>query len=96
VDQDKAGKQARRTWKSGDQEIWVRTLDNGDRAVALFNLGAEASGLSAKWKDLGVGQTPSRARDLWAHRDVALQGPEYTVTVPAHGVVMLRIQGASK
>jgi alpha-galactosidase len=91
VNQDKAGRQARRAAKSGDQEIWVRALDNGDRAVALFNLGGNASAMTARWKDLGLDQMPSRARDLWAHRDFALQGPEFTVTVPAHGVVMLRV-----
>jgi len=30
-------------------------------------------------------------RDLWLHQDVAWPGPEYTVTVPGHGVIMLRL-----
>src|SRR5436309_3639413 len=36
IDQDKAGKQGRRVSKSGDQEIWVRQLERGAHAVALF------------------------------------------------------------
>ena len=37
IDQDKEGKQGKRVWKSGDQEIWARPLSGGEQAVALFN-----------------------------------------------------------
>jgi hypothetical protein len=30
-------------------------------------------------------------RDLWAHRDVTVDGTRYAATVPSHGVVMLRV-----
>jgi len=30
-------------------------------------------------------------RDLWAHRRVRVQDNKYTVTIPSHGVVMLRV-----
>jgi hypothetical protein len=30
-------------------------------------------------------------RDLWAHRTVRVRDNRYVVTVPAHGVVMLRV-----
>src|SRR5438477_9178651 len=41
VDQDKDGKQGKQVWKSGDQEIWTRSLSGGGRAVALFNRAAD-------------------------------------------------------
>jgi alpha-galactosidase len=90
IDQDPAGKQGRRVWKSGDQEIWVRELASGDPAVAVFNRAADSADVTVKWSDLEM-KTPSHARDLWTHRDVNLQGAEYTATVPAHGVVLLRV-----
>src|SRR5207248_3587474 len=36
IDQDRAGKQGRRAWKSGDVEIWTRPLADGSFAVAAF------------------------------------------------------------
>ena len=90
VDQDKDGKQGRRIAKSGDQEVWVRPLSGGAQAIGLFNRGDAPAKITAKWSDLGL-KAHAHARDLWAHSDLKLDGEEYSVTVPAHGVVMLRI-----
>src|SRR5438445_5594277 len=91
VDQDKDGKQGRRIAKSGDQEVWVRPLSGGAQAIGLFNRGGTPEKITVNWSDLGLKTAPAHARDLWAHSDLNLGGAEYSVTVPAHGVVMLRI-----
>jgi alpha-galactosidase len=90
VDQDKDGKQGTRVWKSGDQEIWTRPLSGGAQAVALFNRAAEATKVSVRWADLGISRK-SRVRDLWEHKDIDVEWPEYSAMVPGHGVVMLRV-----
>jgi alpha-galactosidase len=92
IDQDKLGKQATRAWKSGDEEVWTRPLQNGDIAVALFNRGAASAKISVKWQDIGIQHKPKGARDLWRHKSVRLHGAEYAVTVPSHGVQMLRVK----
>ena len=91
IDQDKAGKQAHRATKSGDQEIWVRELSGGHHAVALFNRGTDSAKITAKWSDLNLGH-PIKARDLWEHKEIKLQGPEYAADVPGHGVILLTIR----
>jgi len=91
VDQDKEGKQGRRINQSGDQEIWARPLSGNQRAVALFNRGAEPAAITVHWSELGVKSTPSSARDLWAHKELHPPGQQYTATVPAHGVILLRL-----
>ena len=90
IDQDKDGKQGRRVWKSGDQEIWVRDLAADDHAVAVFNRAADSAGVTVKWSDVEM-KTPSHGRDLWTHKDVSLQGAQYVANAPAHGVVLLRL-----
>ena len=90
VNQDKEGKQGKRVWKSGDQEIWTRALAGGALAVALFNRSTEPAKVSVRWEDLGI-KGKARLRDLWLHQDVEWQGPEYTTTVPGHGAVLLGI-----
>jgi len=91
VDQDKDGKQGRRIAKSGDQEVWARTLFDGGQAIGLFNRGGAPAKITVKWSDLGLKSAPTHGRDLWAHSDLKLDGTEYSVMVPAHGAVMLRI-----
>jgi alpha-galactosidase len=91
VNQDKDGKQGKQVWKSGDQEIWIRPLSNGARAVALFNRAPEATKVTVRWPDLGI-SNKAHVRDLWEHKDIEWPGPEYSVSVPGHGVVMLTVR----
>jgi alpha-galactosidase len=92
VDQDKFGKQGSQVWKSGDQEIWTRQLSGGDLAVAFFNRAKDEAKISVKWAEIGV-SAKRKARDLWLHQNVDVTAPEFTTTVPGHGVMMLRISG---
>ena len=90
VDQDKDGKQGKQVWKSGEQEIWSRPLAGGAFAVALFNRATAEAKVSVRWTDIGITRN-WHVRDLWLHQDSEWPGPEYSVTIPAHGVVMLRL-----
>ncbi|HKR86427.1 MAG TPA: glycoside hydrolase family 27 protein [Terriglobales bacterium] len=93
IDQDKAGKQATRVSQTGDQEIWVRELANGDKAIGLFNREEKDAEISFSWTQLGIKQTPKKlkVRDLWNQRDLGAQTEKYSTVVPRHGVVLLRV-----
>jgi alpha-galactosidase len=93
IDQDPAGKQGTRLSQSGDSEIWIRDLSNGDKAIAFFNRGAQTADISVKWSDAGLKSAPKKARDLWLHQDLKVEGDEYKASVPSHGVVLLRVHG---
>jgi alpha-galactosidase len=91
VNQDKLGNQGTRFSKTGDQEIWTRQLSGGALAIAFFNRAKdEAKKMNVKWAEIGA-PAKRRARDLWLHQEVDVKAPEYSVTVPGHGVVMLRV-----
>src|SRR6267142_740852 len=90
VNQDKLGKQGQRIWQAGDREIWSRPLANGATALAIFNRATEPAKVTVRWGEIGL-SGKGHMRDLWLHQDVAWPGPEYTVTVPGHGVIMLRL-----
>ena len=90
VNQDRDGKQGTRVWKAADQEIWSRPLAGGAMAIAIFNRAAEPAKTTVRWADLGI-TGKGRLRDLWLHQDMAWPGSEYAVTIPPHGVVMLRV-----
>jgi alpha-galactosidase len=93
VDQDAAGIQGTRASVTGEQEIWTRPLSGAATAVAVFNRGAAATPVTIRWADLKIDLRGATVRDLWSHANVDERGPEYVVTVPAHGVVMLRVGG---
>jgi alpha-galactosidase len=90
IDQDSEGKQARRVSQTGDQEIWSRPLSGGAQAVALFNRANDDAKMTVKWSDLGI-KGPRKVRELWSHSDVQVGKTDYSVSVPAHGVVLLRV-----
>jgi alpha-galactosidase len=95
IDQDKDGKQGTRLSKNGDQEVWVRSLAGRAKAVGLFNRGDQDAQMAVKWSDIGMQPASGKlkVRDLWSHSDVADPKETFSAVVPAHGVVLLRVQG---
>ncbi len=91
IDQDKLGKQGIRVAKAGDVQVWAKPLADGGYAVGMFNLGAAAAKVTARWSDFGV-KGKHKARDLWKHEDLGKIADQYTAEVPSHGVVLLRIK----
>ncbi|KRC78399.1 glycoside hydrolase family 27 protein [Sphingomonas sp. Root241] len=90
VDQDEKGIQGRAVRKDGALEIWAKPLGDGAVALALFNRGDAAARMEARAADAGFA-TLTAARDLWRGKPVATDA--LTFDVPAHGAVMLRVQG---
>ncbi len=89
IDQDALGQQGSRISAVGPLEIWVRPLKNGDKAVALFNRGVGTQVMHFEAKS--IGWKKAKARDVWQHRDLGELPQDYSVAIPMHGAVMLRI-----
>jgi alpha-galactosidase len=90
VDQDKMGQEGDRVWAEGPDEIWAKPLSGGAKAVGLFNRTDTPRTISLKLSAVGFGRE-AKLRDLWTHKDVEAKDGVYTVMVPAHGAVMLRV-----
>jgi alpha-galactosidase len=91
IDQDPLGKQATRVSKAGDLEVWARPLSDSGHAVGLFNRGASAAKVTARFADLGI-HGKCKIRDLWAHADRGEIADAFTAEVPSHGVVLLKLR----
>ncbi len=90
INQDPLGKPAGRVLLDGGKEVWARPLADGTMAVGLVNSGVEATEVTANWADLGLkGRQP--VRDLWLHKNLGMYDGKYSVSVPAHGCVLLKI-----
>lgn len=92
VQQDPLGKQARQV-PCAAGEILVKDLENGAKAVGLFNPTAGEITVVARWSDVGV-RGRQTVRDLWRQQDCGLCDGQFSARVPRHGVVMVRIAAA--
>jgi len=90
VDQDPLGKPGKRVAKNGDLEVWVRELEDGSKAVGLFNRGEGVAEVTALWADIGV-QGGQSVRDLWRQKDLGVHKDAFKAYVARHGVVMTRM-----
>ena len=92
INQDPLGKPAALVSKdAGDGgEVWARPLFDGTHAVGLVNPNPWVSTLTVKWSELGL-HGPQPVRDLWLHQNEGVSQDHYSVEVPAHGCVLLKI-----
>src|ERR1044071_3140983 len=93
VDQDPLGRPGRRVSKEGDLEVWAKELEDGTRAVGLFNRGGMEAVVTATWADLGL-SGKQIVRDLWRQTDRGEYAGQYQASVPRHGVVLVRLRPA--
>ncbi|MCX2486214.1 NPCBM/NEW2 domain-containing protein [Pedobacter sp. MR2016-24] len=94
INQDPLGKQASRVYVSGRLEIWVKALENGSKAVGLFNRGIFPEKIQADWKTIGA-EGKQRVRDAWKQEDIGSYKTSYETMLPAHGVRLLIVKPAS-
>ena len=55
VNQDPLGRQASRVTQNGPLEVWAKDMEDGSKAVGLFNRGESEATVTVKWADLGLG-----------------------------------------
>jgi alpha-galactosidase len=90
INQDVLGKQASRIVQYGSLEIWAKDMEDGSKAVGLFNRGLFPSPLTVTWKDLGITGN-FVIRDVWMQEDISNSVQKFVATIPAHGVKLLKI-----
>ena len=109
VDQDPLGKAALRVAKHGDLEVWAKDMEDGRKAVGLFNIDDDLrSGVfnvagdaplkatvSATWSELGI-SGKQIVRDLWRQKDLGTFDGQFSAPVDADGVVLVSLRPASR
>jgi len=93
INQDRLGRPACRIRHVDAESVWVRTLANGDLAVALVNRAPYAHEISVSLTELGtVG--PRRVRDLWRQADEGVADARLIYVVPPHATKLVRLAKA--
>lgn len=91
IDQDAKGSPAKRVVKTPDYEVWVKDLEDGSKAVGLFNISANNTNIAIDWKALGINGNYA-IRDLWRQKNLGSSAKSFTSMVPSHGVRLVKIK----
>lgn len=89
VDQDPLGYFPKRLGDKGQQEIWVKEMEDGSKTLALFNKDESSKNMSVSFEDLGL-KGKHLVRDLWEREDKGT-AKAYSALVPGHGVTLIRV-----
>jgi alpha-galactosidase len=93
VSQDPLGHQAARISQAQSLEVWAKDLEDGSRAVGLFNRGREPATVRVDFAGLGI-KGRQIVRDLWRQQDLGVREGGFETPVNPHGVVLVRIRPA--
>ena len=90
INQDALGRQAAPVSKNNDCEVWAKDMEDGSKAVGLFNRGGAATTVTARFEDLGI-TGKWKVRDAWRQYDWGVFENWFTQKVDRHGAVLLRL-----
>lgn len=91
LDQDPLGDQAVPVFMDGDFQVWAKNMEDGTKAVGLFNLGDSKGTVKIDWDKLGISGSQI-VRDLWRQKDLGDYKDAFDAKVASHGVILVRIR----
>jgi alpha-galactosidase len=94
VDQDPLGAQGVRVAGDANHQIVVKPLEDGSLAIGLFNLQDRTTTVEMHWDDLLI-SGPRLVRDLWCRADEGSFEGNFSASVAAHGVKLIRLISAA-
>ena len=90
VNQDALGQCARVVPLGEEAFAMVKDMEDGSKAVGLFNRGELPTEVTARWSDLKLPGS-QRVRDLWRQKDLDGYATQFSAKIPRRGGVMLRL-----
>lgn len=95
LNQDKGFYQARRIFREGDIEVWLKMLGKKEgqdgKAIAIMNRGGNITSFDLKPELVNL-EKSTRIRDLWLHKKLGKIKKQMTFNIPKHGIVMLHTE----
>ena len=85
VNQDPLGVQGYIVYKDGKIEVWTKPLQNGNRAIGVFNKGESTAEVKISWNEIGIHNNLC-VRDIWHYKNLGKISDISTIEVNSHGV----------
>jgi alpha-galactosidase len=97
LNQDPLGLQAALIRREGEVDILAKPLaECGARAVVLWNRSEVSAEVSLTWQDMWLEPATASVHDLWTDSSLTVEPGGFTVTVPGHDAVALRVNGVER
>lgn len=92
IDQDSGGAQGYRLSQNATgQQVWVKPLADGSRAVALFNTASSAAQITTSTRAVGMPRAPQYTLlNVWTNQ-TSTTSKQITANVPSDAVVLYRV-----
>ena len=90
IDQDPLGKEALPAVKADGYQIWVKELEDGSKALGMFNLSDNVMTITVNFSEIKVDGTV-KIRNVWRQKDLGSFANKFDAKVPSHGVVLVKI-----
>jgi hypothetical protein len=90
IDQDALGKQAQPIVKTTDYQVWVKDLEDGNKAIGIFNTSEKYKAITLNRNENNL-QAYNKIRDVWQQKDIVSSGTNYITTVAPHGVMLVKL-----
>jgi len=90
VNQDPLGQQAHRITLDDDGQVWAKDMEDGSKAVGLFNTTEYETKMSVKFDQLGI-KGKCQVRDLWRQKDLGVFNEKFEMSVPRHGAAVIQL-----
>ncbi|MDB5008569.1 MAG: putative Ig protein [Mucilaginibacter sp.] len=91
IDQDALGKEASQEFKNDDYQIWVKDLEDGGKAIGIFNTSDKYQTITLKRNGDEL-KGYNKIRDVWQQKYIIANGSDYNVKVAPHGVMLVRVE----
>ena len=90
ISQDALGREARQVRKTDNIQIWVKELENGGKAIGIFNTSDQYQTESLDIKDeLFNGHL--KTFDVWTMHSIIPSAGKFNFKIPPHGVKLIRM-----
>jgi alpha-galactosidase len=94
IDQDALGKPALHVGAVGAVDVFAKDLEDGSKALGFFNRASQAETVTYnKLARIGLAGK-RRVRDLWRQKDLETASGTVKLSVPGHGVMLLKLSPA--
>lgn len=90
IDQDPLGKSALPVVKTPFYQVWVKELEDGSKAIGLFNLSKNEMKISIDWAKAGL-SGKQVVRDVWRQKDLGSFDNLFESKVLSHGVTLIKV-----
>jgi alpha-galactosidase len=92
IDQDPLGKAAHKAFENKNYQVWVKDLEDGNKAIGIFNVSDHYSTIKINLATVSGSGKSFDVRDLWRQKDLGVFNSEFTTNVQSHSVTFIKIK----